>query len=375
MRHLHDALSLSLSASLSLLDFAHSTVLPSSRDRKSRQLDRKQRLELAGSSAASTSLPSLTSDVASPVAVDSASSPTFPSSWSGSYDILSESKNGNSPAVRVPSSLLRTSPNPSPFDFACPTTSLPLGPEVTTFERKQHRELAFSASDVAVRLPSFDDLPSCPIVGSDGSSLVPKHSHDDQTVVLAEGVKKDRSNQILQLTSEVLRMDKQDTLITVHLGRGARIQLMNTVINIGSTGATIQFGSLDFSAITTRTNVPRARLPAPQTTAGDIRQGRTSVFERLSQPETLTAKRVVDGRKISVVTANTTALPRETVTSGIYDAEASSYGGKLNRRQRRKRNAELRTQQLSVPVHPSNIPAEELEANIPTRNKFTDLKW
>ncbi|KAL0920551.1 hypothetical protein M5K25_009693 [Dendrobium thyrsiflorum] len=170
-------------------------------------------------------------------------------------------------------------------------------------------------------------------------------------------------------------MDKQDTPITVHLGRGARIQLANTVINTGSTGATIQFGSVDFSAITARTTVPRAHLPAPQTTARDIPQGRVSVFARLSQPETLTAKRVVDGRKISVVTANTTALPREIVTSGKYDAEASSSGGKLNRRQRRKRNAELRAQQLPVPVHPSNIPAEELQANIPTRNKFTDLKW
>ncbi|KAL0927954.1 hypothetical protein M5K25_002182 [Dendrobium thyrsiflorum] len=170
-------------------------------------------------------------------------------------------------------------------------------------------------------------------------------------------------------------MDKQDTPITVHLGRGARIQLANTVINTGSTGATIQFGSLDFSAITARTTVPRAHVPAPQTTARDIPQGRTSVFERLSQPETLTAKRVVDGRKISVVTANTTALPRETVTSRKYDAEGYSSGGRLNRRQRRKRNAELRAQQLPVPVHPSNIPAEELQANIPTRNKFTDLKW
>ncbi|KAL0911129.1 hypothetical protein M5K25_019245 [Dendrobium thyrsiflorum] len=170
-------------------------------------------------------------------------------------------------------------------------------------------------------------------------------------------------------------MDKQDTPITVHLGRGARIQLANTVINTGSTGATIQFGSVDFSVITARTTVPRAHLPAPQTTARDIPQGRVSVFERLSQPKTLTTKRVVNGRKISVVTANTTALPREHVLSGKYDAEASSSGGRLNRRQRRKRNAELRAQQLSVPIHPSNVPAEELEANIPTRNKFTDLKW
>ncbi|KAL0924292.1 hypothetical protein M5K25_005106 [Dendrobium thyrsiflorum] len=179
----------------------------------------------------------------------------------------------------------------------------------------------------------------------------------------------------LQFCRQMAPMDKQDTPITVHLGRGARIQLANTVINTGSTGATIQFGSVDFSAITARTTVPRAHLPAPQITARDIPQGRISVFERLSQPETLTAKRVVDGRKVSVVTADTTALPRETVTSGIYDAEASSSGGKLNRRQRRKRNAELRAQQLSMPVHPSNIPAQELEATIPTQNGFSNLKW
>ncbi|KAL0928580.1 hypothetical protein M5K25_000478 [Dendrobium thyrsiflorum] len=177
------------------------------------------------------------------------------------------------------------------------------------------------------------------------------------------------------LAGKRLRLFQTGTPITVHLGRGARIQLANTVINTGSTGATIQFGSVDFSAITAGTTVPRAYLPAPQTTARDNPQGRTSVFERLSQPETLTAKRVVYGRKISVVTANTTALPRETVTSGIYDAEASSSGGKLNMRQRRKRNAELRAQQLPVYVHPSNVPAEELEANIPTQNRFADLKW
>ncbi|KAL0916628.1 hypothetical protein M5K25_014155 [Dendrobium thyrsiflorum] len=137
-------------------------------------------------------------------------------------------------------------------------------------------------------------------------------------------------------------------------------------------------GHPDYRPSGTRSQNPAGKYchqHCAQTTVRDIPQGRTSVFERLSQRETLTAKRVVDGRKISVVTANTTALPRETVTSGKYDAEASSSGGRLNRRQRRKRNAELRAQQLPVPVHPSNIPAQELEANIPTQNKFTDLKW
>ncbi|KAL0925439.1 hypothetical protein M5K25_003768 [Dendrobium thyrsiflorum] len=107
----------------------------------------------------------------------------------------------------------------------------------------------------------------------------------------------------------------------------------------------------------------------------DVPHGRILVFETLSQPETLTTKRVVDGRKVSMVTANTIALPREPIMSGKYDAEAFSSGGKLNRRQRRKRNAELRAQQLSVLVHPSNLPAQETEANIPTQNKFANLKW
>ncbi|KAL0928603.1 hypothetical protein M5K25_000505 [Dendrobium thyrsiflorum] len=119
----------------------------------------------------------------------------------------------------------------------------------------------------------------------------------------------------------------------------------------------------------------RAHLSAPRTTASDDPQGRIYVFEILSQPRTLTAKRVIGLRNVSVVTANTTALPRETVTSGKYDAEASSSGGKLNRRQRRKKNAELRAQQLLVPGHPSNLPAQELETNIPTQNKFANLKW
>lgn len=176
--------------------------------------------------------------------------------------------------------------------------------------------------------------------------------------------------------------------MTVQLGRGARIQLANAIIETGNAGATIHFGGLEFSAATAKAAaVPvygvnseefSGKSHSARITARGAAQGRVSVFERLSQSETLTAKRVVTGRKISVVTANTTTLPREPVAPGKYDTEASSSGGRLNRRerrQRRKRNAELRAQQLPVPVHPSNLPAQEPEINIPTQNRFSNLKW
>ncbi|XP_028548060.1 uncharacterized protein LOC114578763 [Dendrobium catenatum] len=190
---------------------------------------------------------------------------------------------------------------------------------------------------------------------------------------------------ILTLSFQLCRMELQNTPFTVQLGRGARIQLANAVIEAGNTGATIHFGGLEFSAATARAAaVPvygvnseelSGRSYSERTAARGTAQGRTSVFERLSQSETLTAKRVVTGRKISVVTANTTNLPRETVAPGRYETEASSSGGRLTRRQRRKRNAELRAQQLPVPVHPSNLPAPESKINIPTQNKFANLKW
>ncbi|PKU60318.1 hypothetical protein MA16_Dca026065 [Dendrobium catenatum] len=154
-----------------------------------------------------------------------------------------------------------------------------------------------------------------------------------------------------------VRTEMQDTPMIVQLGRGARIQLANTIIETGNTGATIHFGGLEFSAPNARAAaVPvnginsenfSGRSHSEKTAARGATQGRTFVFERLFQPDTLTAKRVVHGRKVSVVTANTTALPRELVAHGRHDAESSSSGGRLNIRQRRKRNAELRAQQLT----------------------------
>ncbi|KAL0904316.1 hypothetical protein M5K25_026408 [Dendrobium thyrsiflorum] len=110
----------------------------------------------------------------------------------------------------------------------------------------------------------------------------------------------------------LLEMDLHNFAFSVQLGRGARIQLANAIIETGNTGATIQFGNVDF--------------------------------------------------------------PTGSPASGNNNVETSSSGGRLTRRQRRKRNAELRDQQQFL-THPSNVPAQELEATIPTRNGFSNLKW
>ncbi|KAL0904044.1 hypothetical protein M5K25_026116 [Dendrobium thyrsiflorum] len=192
-------------------------------------------------------------------------------------------------------------------------------------------------------------------------------------------------------------MDLQNTAFTVQLGRGANIQLANAVISTGSSGATIQFGSVDFPAVVARTaatpaygtdserparrphsaeaSARHAHLSAPRAATAQDPRRRISVFERLSQPEAPATTRIVTGGRISVVTANTTTLPTGVSVPRKNDAEASSSGERLTRRQRRKRNAELRAQQQLVPAHPSNQSAQEPQANVPTRNKFTDLKW
>ncbi|KAL0913885.1 hypothetical protein M5K25_017377 [Dendrobium thyrsiflorum] len=171
---------------------------------------------------------------------------------------------------------------------------------------------------------------------------------------------KRKSDQIIN-ESFFNQMELQNTPMTVQLGQGARIQLANAIIDTGNAGATIQFGSLDFPAVVARTAVVpvndmntgrparrphsaeasarHAHLSAPRATTAQNPRRRISVFERLSQPE------------------------------------ASSSGERLTRRQRRKRNAELRAQQQLVPAHPSNQSAQETQANVPTWNKFTDLKW
>ncbi|KAL0906070.1 hypothetical protein M5K25_024532 [Dendrobium thyrsiflorum] len=192
-------------------------------------------------------------------------------------------------------------------------------------------------------------------------------------------------------------MDLQNTAFTVQLGRGANIQLANAVINTRSSRATIQFGSVDFPAVVARaavtsaygtdperparrphsaeTSARHAHLSASRVTTTQDPPRRISVFERISQSEAPATQRVVTGGRVSVVTANTTTLPTGMSVPGKNNTEASSSGGRLTRRQRRKMNAQLRAQQQQVPVHPSNLPAQELEANVPTRNKFTDLKW
>ncbi|KAL0924083.1 hypothetical protein M5K25_004888 [Dendrobium thyrsiflorum] len=190
-------------------------------------------------------------------------------------------------------------------------------------------------------------------------------------------------------------MELQNTPFTVQLGRGASIQLANDVINTGDSEATIRFGSLEFSAATAKAaaipvhgiTVPGhtarpnstetyARRPraARTATAKVVQQNRTSVFERLSHPEVSTIKRTDVKQKTLPILSSVITLPTEPFVPGRHDHEASSYGGKLSRRQRRKLNAKLRAQQ-PLPVHPSTLPALEPEANVPTQNKFTNLKW
>ncbi|KAL0910619.1 hypothetical protein M5K25_021619 [Dendrobium thyrsiflorum] len=193
-----------------------------------------------------------------------------------------------------------------------------------------------------------------------------------------------------------MQMNLQNTAFTVQLGRGANIQLANAIINTGSSSATIQFGSVDFPAVVARTaatsaygtdserpvrrphsvetSTRSAHLSAPRVTVTQDPHRRISIFERLSQSEAPATKRVVTGGRVSVVIANTTTLQTGSPASGNNNVETSSSGGRLTRSQRRKRNAELRAQQ-QFSTHPSNVPAQELEATIPTRNGFSNLKW
>ncbi|KAL0907790.1 hypothetical protein M5K25_022227 [Dendrobium thyrsiflorum] len=199
-----------------------------------------------------------------------------------------------------------------------------------------------------------------------------------------------------------VRMDLRNTPFTVQLGRGASIQLANATINTGNSGATIQFGELQFSLATASAAAvpvygmdtegpagrpyaadvaarhvhppPRRPQPAEVITANEFPQRRVSVFKRLSNSETPTTRRVVAGKQISVLPTATTTLPTGFSMPGRNDAEASSSGGRPSRRQRRRMNAELRAQQL-LQVHPSTLPAQEPEASVPTQNKFTNLKW
>ncbi|KAL0903557.1 hypothetical protein M5K25_027945 [Dendrobium thyrsiflorum] len=199
-----------------------------------------------------------------------------------------------------------------------------------------------------------------------------------------------------------VRMDLRNTPFTVQLGRGASIQLANATINTGNSGATIQFGELQFSLATASAAAvpvygmdtegpagrpyaadvaarhlhppPRRPQPTQVITANEFPQRRVSVFKRLSNSETPATRRVMDGKQISVLPATTTTLPTGLSMPGRNDAEASSSGGRPSRRQRRRMNAELRARQL-LQVHPSTLSAQEPEASVPTQNKFTNLKW
>ncbi|KAL0905669.1 hypothetical protein M5K25_024106 [Dendrobium thyrsiflorum] len=183
-------------------------------------------------------------------------------------------------------------------------------------------------------------------------------------------------------------MDLRNTPFTVQLGRGASIQLANATINTGNSGATIQFGELQFSLATASAAAvpvygmdtegpvgrpyaadvaarhvhppPRRPQPTQAITANEFPQRRVSVFKRLSNSETPAARRVVAGKQISVLPTPTTTLSTGLSMPGRNDAEASSSGGRPSRRQRRRMNAELRAQQL-LQVHPSTLSTGELK--------------
>ncbi|PKU72775.1 putative flavin-containing monooxygenase 1 [Dendrobium catenatum] len=77
---------------------------------------------------------------------------------------------------------------------------------------------------------------------------------------------------------EVTKMDLQNTLMTIQLRKGTRIPLANAIIETGNYRAIIQFGSVDFLAITARvTNVStydiNSKRPArrPHSTETDTR--------------------------------------------------------------------------------------------------------
>ncbi|KAH0453583.1 hypothetical protein IEQ34_017907 [Dendrobium chrysotoxum] len=136
-----------------------------------------------------------------------------------------------------------------------------------------------------------------------------------------------------------MKMDLQNTPMTVQLGQGSRIQLVNAIIEMGKAGATIQFGSLDFPAVIART----AAVPMNGMESGGPSKRPHST-------------------KASI---HHIGLP----ASGKNNVEASSSGGWLTRRLRRKMNAEIQAQQQQLPIHASNLPTQEPEATI------FDLKW
>ncbi|KAL0911853.1 hypothetical protein M5K25_017780 [Dendrobium thyrsiflorum] len=222
------------------------------------------------------------------------------------------------------------------------------------------------------------NLQKCSICGE----IVPiKHAE--------EHFKESHAPEILHGT---VKMELQNTPFTIQVGRGVSIQLANAVINTGNSEATIRFGSLEFFAATAMAAaVPihgmtvqghSARpnsveiyarraysVQQPQATrsatAIEVQQNRTSVFERLSHPEVSIVKRTDIKQKTLPILSSVITLPTEPFVPGRHDHEASSSGGRLSRRQRRKLNAELRARQ-PLPVHPSTLPALEPEANVPT---------
>ncbi|KAL0906113.1 hypothetical protein M5K25_024579 [Dendrobium thyrsiflorum] len=162
--------------------------------------------------------------------------------------------------------------------------------------------------------------------------------------------------QYTKLTNE--EMELQNTPTTVQLGQGARIQLANAIIETGNAGATIQFGSLDFPAVIARTaaisaygtdsektarrphsaetSARSAHLSVPRVTITQDPRRRISVFERISQPEAPTTKRVVTGGRVSVgLTKKRFQRPLTADVRRTPPRERLSFA-KVERRERRK---------------------------------------
>lgn len=123
-------------------------------------------------------------------------------------------------------------------------------------------------------------------------------------------------------------------------------------------------------------NEPRRRpAQAPATiTAVETPRKRASVFDRITPAEAPAAKRTVSGQRVALVPVNPTTLPAMPFVPGRHDAEASSSGKKPSRRQVRRYNAELRTQQLQ-PDQPAMPQTLKSVVAVPTKNKFENLKW
>ncbi|KAL0903171.1 hypothetical protein M5K25_027528 [Dendrobium thyrsiflorum] len=161
------------------------------------------------------------------------------------------------------------------------------------------------------------------------------------------------------LIEAFLYMDLKNTAFTVQLGGGARIQLANALINTGNVGATIQFGSVDFPAIATRTVVipaNRRNAERPARRISTIEAPTRRVYLPAPQPAAEEPQ-----RRISCLNDFPNLRPQLLSEFFLIWKEV-----------KKKAKEEAECRDLSSAA---TIADPQLEANIPTQNKFTDLKW